>query len=94
MPTKAELEQTIARDLARKDLDSVTLAQIRDALINADASIQQAIRSAVRQRSTRGIGTAVLRAVEDHLATLALPEAQAMLANDTLDLTELSRWLD
>ena len=91
--TKAELEQLIAQDLARKDMKNVTKAQVMDALQAAPAGTGAQLMDAIRNHHAQRTGEIIVSAVLDYLTTESLTEAQTMLTDNTLSLTELDRWL-
>ena len=91
--TQAELEQRIAKDLARKDMGLVTKAQVLTALQDADNTIIARLMDGIRSRNSALTGEIIVSVVTEYMEGQALSEAQAMFANGTLSLTELDRWL-
>lgn len=94
MPTKAELTDRIKRDLARKDRPNITAVQVKDALLGASASDRDTLLAEIAAENDTKTGTVMNSIVTKYLEDLAETEADAMLADDALTLTELSRWLD
>jgi hypothetical protein len=94
MPTIDQLRDRIAADLARKNRRGITLEGIRDALIAAPAGDRDALVQAIAEHSPHRAGELLGHIVQRHLEGLAQTEAAAMVADGSLSLAELDRWLD
>ena len=94
MPTIAQLETRIARDLGIKDRGTLTLVTIRDAIQAAPQNEKDMFVAAAQVFDRKRFGELGIKMIRDYLASQALPEAQAMLADNALSKPELDRWLD
>jgi hypothetical protein len=88
-----EIIDAVARKLAQKVRDELVWQDVTAAVGGLSQSEKSAILQAVKNQREREIGFELLNAVRAVVQSKAQTEAQAMLVDDALSLTELERIL-
>lgn len=91
--TRDQALKILARRIAPRILSELTWAQFVGALSGLGDADKAEIMAAVRQQREKEFSTAIYGHVRRAVRALAITEATAMLANDSLDLSELDRVL-
>ena len=81
----------IAKRLAGKIARELTWAQFASAVTGLDADGKAALLKAVQGQQATQIGNLLLGYVRDHVRSLALAEADTILADDVVSLAELDK---
>ena len=91
--TKDEAIQRIAKRLRGSNLSQITMPQFKDVVNGIDGDDKKDLLAALRQENAQAVGAMLTRLCAAWARAQAVTEATTMLANDTLDLTELEKVL-
>lgn len=91
--TQQQLRDRIASDLMKKYQVELTAVQLRDALVAMDTNERAALLDSIKRGNERAVGASIVRAVTDLLLSLAKTEADSIVADNSLNASELNRWL-
>lgn len=89
--TPEELEALIAKRLYRKHKDELVLAEVTSAFAALNVSEKALVVDALKVDNERLVGRIIQKAVNDAMKVDAAAEAAAMMADNSLDQTELER---
>ena len=93
MATKAELEALLAQRLFNKTLNNIGFGGIKEALKTLAPTDTTDLVDAVRARDSDRIGRVIARVIQRFVETQTTIEANAILADDAMDLEEIERVL-
>ena len=91
--TKEEIAAIIKDKLVKKHFDSITFTDLMALMSNASAPQQQAFLNAIKNRDGKRLTTMLFTALNQEADRLASIEADDMLLDDSLNLTEIDRIL-